>query len=1530
MKKIFKNGNYIEINLGLGGSPKRFTIGSRFSENNESFTIVETERGDSFSIAFSDITNWNNEQGLPYSIDSLRLFLISNTGQSGGGSGSGTSGIIDVSKTHRFLGANLAACRTARDNYFTQKPEELITNTYIVLEPTDKAPDITLERYSGIAWLDVTEAIKGEKGDKGDAGGGLIKVGFIDDPSNTAEVEFMLFNKENFNLAVEGVGQNGKAKIAIKDAGRSVYNIVGESQVKDFTITDELTEKYNYFNVLTREFFSKFLITLNTPTENSKDFILNISDFSNSQPFLEINGDEIELIFGMQMYIKPNNDTGQWEFYLTRIPFYVYEDSRYLDGTNEIWDIESGNRTAAISRGTLTNWIPEINGKRGMVMVHLMGLKSTGTTTDQRGRTFLYNILLDDGTSYHFVRTGNGETMKDQKLKQIYIDPKEGFKLNHDGIVSGTLQDGTKVDLIKAASGASNLLFGDTKASVILETKDGKAYVSDGLEVKKILLEGEDPAGHDPSEGFDLKTGKKINIKDGSAINLESGGDFTFDFGGENHNLIQTDANGIVIGSNQSDANVELRTKGGKIKAQVKGSEENIAFESNTLGNITAGSNITINKDDPRNPVISSTGGTGGGSTIDKDNPLEVKANDGSTHDAIAINSTDDLVIGTRSETIKSLHLATGATQIGVYRKDSKTGVEIVDRVVMASELDQFKGLDDYFIEAGKVDNQVMKGTHPETAKEVFSGVDDVFMWKYSNYTYMMPLSFVSRKGSVSVQAGTIVHNSQTNTFTLNASGAESSVTDLGYTIGGGASAVRGDETIPITYNSVLTSENSLAAGTYQFKGASKADLFTFQWTKSSADTVTVPLAIVPDGGSYIIGGTNNRVKLINTEAGYELETNSSISDVGFMGYTVGYNQGSNNVSVNRATGTRTLYLRGANYTITEQDIQKNIVIQAEPFVKDADENYSTTVTFPSLDVMKKYYYIPSLNEDMKNILPHIMNLNIQVWIDPEEGRSDKEHRLYLKSDGNSFAWGTTTSIGDVQGCFIHRPPNDTSRNDFVSFSFMKIEESGGTIGVMGDYTLQSSDEDNVFSLTTTPPAPNPPASPIVPDSHTVEIDATEGDSYVIDIFDVTSEYVTEFIATTKNNYKGEPFYIVLPAVEDYEDDAIIEFSKRYFKGSSLELRVQLDRNYPQVETLDLFNFTKLALQKADQGWTVIDLPENHTENKQVEKNTEDIVKLNGNISNRQFKQVTLLSDIQLTDEQFNSVEDDKDEIAKLFKEGTLEGDNNYILRMNQFTTKDFHGFLPESSGGLLEVISVNSYTHRDPSNGEVFSDLPPAKEHRVMFYFYSDSGNTWSSTLNNLNEYFDFKKINSNEGGASQEDVDKNKGDISNLESSVQELKNLLKISYKDFEISYNNETLTLNMIAHDPDFDKKMSIVIRNDNPPTPDTFKVYSGWTTDRNFSKISTVFDSELGQVEIESSKDTVLEQEFSISRDSSEFKYTYIAFPSDCTDPPIEYVNYNGFNAEWQKFEQVVDGYHYTIFCSYDENFATEFNIKLVQ
>lgn len=78
---------------------------------------------------------------------------------------------------------------------------------------------------------------------------------------------------------------------------------------------------------------------------------------------------------------------------------------------------------------------------------------------------------------------------------------------------------------------------------------------------------------------------------------------------------------------------------------------------------------------------------------IDKDNPLEVATDDGNIHDAIAINSNDDLVIGASSSTIKTLTLATSDTKIGVYRKEVDTGEDVVDRVVMGSELNQFEDL---------------------------------------------------------------------------------------------------------------------------------------------------------------------------------------------------------------------------------------------------------------------------------------------------------------------------------------------------------------------------------------------------------------------------------------------------------------------------------------------------------------------------------------------------------------------------------------------------------------------------------------------------------------------------------------------------------------------------------------------------------------------------------------------------------------------------------------------------------------------
>lgn len=115
----------------------------------------------------------------------------------------------------------------------------------------------------------------------------------------------------------------------------------------------------------------------------------------------------------------------------------------------------------------------------------------------------------------------------------------------------------------------------------------------------------------DPSDGFELKDGAEIGVNDGSAIHLKQGGDFFFDFNNGTHNLIQTDSDGIVIGSNQVDADIELRTKFGKIKAQTGGSNRFVAFEDNTIEEILAGEGITVTGN-PRTPKITATAGGGG------------------------------------------------------------------------------------------------------------------------------------------------------------------------------------------------------------------------------------------------------------------------------------------------------------------------------------------------------------------------------------------------------------------------------------------------------------------------------------------------------------------------------------------------------------------------------------------------------------------------------------------------------------------------------------------------------------------------------------------------------------------------------------------------------------------------------------------------------------------------------------------------------------------------------------------------------
>lgn len=366
---------------------------------------------------------------------------------------------------------------------------------------------------------------------------------------------------------------------------------------------------------------------------------------------------------------------------------------------------------------------------------------------------------------------------------------------------------------------------------------------------------------------------------------------------------------------------------------------------------------------------------------IDPDNPLEVQGADGSIHDAIGVTSAGKMTIGTPSEQITELMIATGQERIAVNR--DKSGVQTLESLAYLSDVTSLRSpeiqwqsiMDATPIASGEY---ILKATDKINGGEVKAGDNDLLTLTYkssSQYVYTLQLGMVK------------AHKERTGE-------------DYEF------------------YESVV-------------KWNSSEQQYQVDVTESS-NQKALDFSINAEG----------KIKLDQTV-------------------------------INKGTrGIKTFYFRESEYTITEEDIQKDIVIQAEPFVADSNGHYSTTVTFPSIDVFTKYYYIPQVNEAQKDTLPHIENLNIQCWLDPEGTRKDQEHRLYLKSTGDSVAWGTSTMIGDNAGCFIHRPANDTKRNYFVSFNFMHIHTGGTSTGPMMGYTAQSADEDNVFSLTTTPPAP--------------------------------------------------------------------------------------------------------------------------------------------------------------------------------------------------------------------------------------------------------------------------------------------------------------------------------------------------------------------------------------------------------------------------------------------------------------------------
>ena len=242
-----------------------------------------------------------------------------------------------------------------------------------------------------------------------------------------------------------------------------------------------------------------------------------------------------------------------------------------------------------------------------------------------------------------------------------------------------------------------------------------------------------------------------------------------------------------------------------------------------------------------------------------------------------------------------------------------------------------------------------------------------------------------------------------------------------------------------IVYNDLLNGRETLPKGTYPLTNAKNGDFFIFAFGEDTDMPIeTIPLSSVKFKNEIVVTRTNSKLKVKYENGNFSLivKPNQMSVEIKVCGFTTGYNQSSDS-STYLLKGVNTIYTEESEYIISEEEIQNDIIIQAEPVNKDADSIYSTTITFPSIDVMKKYYYIPKVNEDKADELPHIQNLNIQSWLGYKESNKNDEHRLYLKSEGNSFSWTTNTVVGDENGCFIRRVSSDTERYDFVSFFFM-------------------------------------------------------------------------------------------------------------------------------------------------------------------------------------------------------------------------------------------------------------------------------------------------------------------------------------------------------------------------------------------------------------------------------------------------------------------------------------------------------------
>jgi hypothetical protein len=193
----------------------------------------------------------------------------------------------------------------------------------------------------------------------------------------------------------------------------------------------------------------------------------------------------------------------------------------------------------------------------------------------------------------------------------------------------------------------------------------------------------------------------------------------------------------------------------------------------------------------------------------------------------------------------------------------------------------------------------------------------------------------------------------------------------------------------------------------------------------------------------------------------------------------------------------------------------------------------------------------------------------------------------------------------------------------------------------------------------------------------------------------------------------------------------------------------------------------------------------------------------------------------------------------------------------------------------------------------------------------------------------------------------------INELESTVNNLQQLVEIegqkltsleasngnSVRAFEMySSTPNTFRMDMEQIDGDVISK-EIELGNAPPPGPgptpgDEVTVYWGWDINsRGLIEASDIVNyqgNDERTADTTVTADTLLTLPIEITRNSDEYKYSYIAYPKDLISPNPMKVEYSGFIADWPSRQMEINGLMYIVLVSEWPNKSLELDMKLHQ